>query len=256
MYKTVALLLHLIGLHVAIEAGAYAAEPAAIKCAISGNPADPANPVAYANRGDRCEGVFRQPVSASAQLSLMGVHAHMPEFVPGSGRPITVTPMSAKLPAALAVRVLSSRPRQYYRMDARIAPGARFIWKRDIADNPAVRLAPGDVKVLLCENSCDSAALKVVPASVAESRAPSSKVITLWFRAAVDLRHLYVTLHRQPGQTAAMQDADVLAGRMLPAGAAKDVLAALKPGTYSLKATAVPADPNAMDEVRAQIIVP
>jgi hypothetical protein len=220
--------------------------------------ADPSSPIAYMNRGDRCEGLFRQQVAAPAQLSLIGVHRHVPAFTPGSGKFLTIaTPANIKGGATLSIRILSSRPRQYYRMDATLQSGSRFIWKRDIIDNPAVKLGPTDVKALLCESSCSVPEPKIFPASIVETKAPQSQGITLWFRAAVDLRKLFVTLRRVQGPSGGeFEDTDVLSGRLLPAGAAKDVFAVLKSGAYTLKATAVPAGAQAMDEVRAQITVP
>ncbi len=215
---------------------------------------DASNPTAYKDRGDRCEGIFRQQVAASAQLALIGVHRHSPTFEPGSGKPLTVT-SAAQSGAALALRVLSSRPRQYYRMDATLH-GSSFVWKRDVIDNPAIQLTPSEAKALLCETSCSVANPKIYPVSIVEAKASRSQGITLWFRAAVDIKQLFITLRPIGGQAnTEFEESDVLDGRMLPAGAAKDVFAILKSGSYSLKAIAVPVGAEAMDEVRAQIII-
>lgn len=219
---------------------------------------DTSNPVAYKDRGDRCEGIFRQKVAASAQLALIGVHRHPPAFTAGSGTPLTIVPaINDKPGAALALRVISSRPRQYYRMDATLHSGSSFVWKRDIIDNPAIHLTPPDAKALLCETSCGVANPKIFPVSIVETKAPPSQGITLWFRAAVDLKQLFITLRPTRGQARTdFEESDVLEGRLLPAGAPKDVFATLKSGAYTLKAIAVPAGAEAMNEVRAQVIVP
>lgn len=214
----------------------------------------------YKDFGDRCEGIFQQQVPAFAnptQLALIGVHRHSPAFSPGSGKPLTVSFASnAKSGTALALRVLSSRPRHQYRMDATLRSGASFVWKRDIIDNPAIQLTPADAKALLCETSCDVANPKIFPVSIVETKAPPSQGITLWFRAAVDLKQLFITLRPVGDQAKTeFEESDILDGRLLPAGAAKDVFAILKNGAYTLNAIAVPQGAEPMNEVRAQIIV-
>ncbi len=215
--------------------------------------------VTYANRGDRCEGLFRQQVAASAQLTLLGVHSHEPLFTAGSGKPLTVaTAYRGGSAASLNLRVLSSRTRLYYRMDTSFAPGTRFLWKRDVIDDPSVRLQPTEMKALLCEGSCSSREPVVAPVSISESAQtpPKQGGITFWFRAAVELKQLFVTIENQGSKTAVMKNEDVLEGRLLPAGAAKDVFVPLKKGAYTLRATAVPSGDNARDQARAKIIVP
>lgn len=244
-----------------IAAGALKAVPAKAqpdkdRCAVQGVPVDKSNYVAYQDRGDRCEGLFRQQVAASAQLTLLGVHTHEPAFSPGANNALMITALGAKQPPALALRVLSSRPRQYYRLDAKLAPGGRFQWNCAILDNSAVRLAPTDVKALLCEPTCDSAEPRIFPASITDSRPPASQGVTLWLRAAVDLNQLFITLQGAPNQNTGFNNIDVLNKRLLPAGAAFSVFAKLKSGTYALRATAVPDGKNAMDEIRAQIVIP
>jgi hypothetical protein len=78
----------------------------------------------------------------------------------------------------------------------------------------------------------------------------------LWFRAAIDLRKLFITLQRLPNGKTALKNTDVLEGRLLPAGAAKDVFVTLRSGTYDLRALAVPVGASAMDQVRARIVIP
>jgi hypothetical protein len=241
---------------VTASAGDSQGQPKRNGCNAIGGPVEKASPLAYTDRGDRCEGLFRQKVAASAQLALIGVHAHSPKFKPGSGKTLTVVPVGAGHASAIAIRVLSSRPRLYYRMDAKLASATRFVWKREILDNSRVTLGPREIKALLCEESCDKKVPKVFPASITEGRAPPSGGVTLWFRAAIDLRKLFITLQRRPNGKTALKNTDVLEGRLLPAGAAKDVFVTLRSGTYDLRALAVPVGASAMDQVRARIVIP
>jgi hypothetical protein len=220
--------------------------------------ADPANPVAYKNRGDRCEGVFRQQVAASAQLSLIGVHRHAPDFKARSGKDLKIaSPPHLQSGTALSLRILSSRPRQYYRLDANLTSGAAFLWKRDVIDNSALQLGPNDIKALLCDKSCSVREPKIYPVSIVEDKAPRSEGVSFWFRAAVDLKAIFVSISPAPGQKGSgVEENDILEGRTLPAGAPASVFAPLKPGTYVLKATAVPLEAVAIDEIRAKIVAP
>ncbi len=179
-------------------------------CPVRESP-DPANPVAYANRGDRCEGLFRQQVAASAQLLLLGVHSHEPDFNPNSGTPLAVSTAFRGNPAkVLNFRVLSSRTRLYYRMDASFPQGTRFVWKRDVISAPSIQLKPSEVKGLLCDGPCNVPEPTVLPVSISEKKAPKTQGITLWFRAAVDLKQLFLSIENSTSNVSVLKDKDVL----------------------------------------------
>jgi hypothetical protein len=211
--------------------------------------------VGYKERGGRCEGLFRQPVAASAKLAVVGLHRNDPDFSPGSGRPITVAAQTRSSGTAISLRVLSSRQRQYYRMDTVLGPKAQFIWPRDVVDHSQVRLTPHDVKAIACEKTCDASEPRLVPVSISEDAQAPAGGITLWMRAALDLRQLFVLVERESDRKPVMANEEVLEGRMLPAGAPKDVFLELAPGVYRLRATAVPIGNSAIDEMKAVLLI-
>lgn len=211
--------------------------------------------VGYKDRGGRCEGLFRQPVAASAKLAVVGLHRHPPDFSPGSGKPILVTAQAREATAAISLRVLSSRQRQYYRMDAVLDPKSRFVWPRDVVDHSQVRLTPHEVKAIACEKTCDVSEPRLVPVSISEGGQVASNGVTLWMRAALDLRQLFVSVERESDRSPVFPNEEVLAGQTLPAGAPIDVFLPLKPGAYRLRATAVPIGDNAIDEMKAILLI-
>jgi hypothetical protein len=85
------------------------------------------NPAGYQPRGDRCEGQYAQPVSATA-LRLWG--ASYDDIATG-----TIQLGFSWIPAGTAVRlrVRSRRPNRFYQMDATLPRGrASFSWPRDV----------------------------------------------------------------------------------------------------------------------------
>jgi hypothetical protein len=211
--------------------------------------------VGYKDRGGRCEGLFRQPVAASAKLAVIGLHRHEPDFSLDSGKPITVAVKARGSTAAISLRVLSSRQRQYYRMDAVLGTGTQFVWPRDIVEDHQVRLMAHEAKAIACERICDVSEPRLMPVSITEGRQVPSNGITLWMRAALDLRQLFVFVEGEHDRKPVLPNEDVLEGRMLPAGAAKDVFLGLGQGVYRLRATAVPIGNNAIDEMKAILVV-
>lgn len=231
------------------------AGPAAAQCpvALESN-SDQAT--GYTQRGDRCEGLFRQPVATSAALRIVGIHRHGPEFAPGSGAPITVS-VSRPPRAKLGLRILSTKPRQYYRLDGVMAANGTFAWSRDVMDHARIRLEPSNVKAVACEQSCETKGARLYPISIAEGRVAASNGITIWFRAGVDLAQLFVSVSGAGANVkkVMMANAEVLSGRSMPAGVAKDVFLTLTPGVYTVRATAVPKGDNAVDEIQSDVVV-
>lgn len=234
---------------------AGAADAQKLPCPVSVDAAASAG-TTYTNRGDRCEGLFRQPVAASAELRIIGFHRHPPSFAVRSGVPIqvAVTPRTASTPIRL--RVVSAKQRQYYRMDAAVPAGGRFTWKRDVIDHSGVMLEPQNTKAIACEGDCERAEPTLLAVSIAETPQAPSPVVSIWLRASLDLSQLNVTLERKGSPKPEMANVEVLQQRVMPAGAARPIEVKLAPGIYSFRATAVPIGQNAVDEVRATLVVP
>jgi hypothetical protein len=214
--------------------------------------ADPA--IAYRDRGGRCEGLFQQVIAASAKLRIVGLHRHEPAFQPGSGKPIVVAVRGSQPSSKLSLRIVSSRQRQYYRLDAIVGANGRYTWGRDIIDHPRVALSPYDVKALACEGPCEASEPKLFAVSIAEAGPQQSEGVTIWMRAALDVSKLFLTLERASDGKVFMNHEEVLGGRVLPAGKPLDVFVTLPGGAYRFHATVVPTGDTAVDEVRATLM--
>lgn len=228
------------------------AAPAVADCAIRGIEPVADKSIGYRDRQGVCEGLFRQPVAASAKLAVIGFHRHAPNYQPRGIAPIAV---STNIAGAARLRVVSSRQRQYYRMDTSLDGGGKFAWRRDVIDHPGVHLMPHEVKAIACQGSCDVAEPRLLPVSISDAPATATKGVTLWLRAALDLKQLFVTVERLSDRKAELSEDLLFKQQPLPAGAAKELFMTLKPGQYRLRATAVPTGNNAIDEFRALLVV-
>lgn len=120
------------------------------------------SPTDYKKRGDRCEGVFRKRVSASARPRLRGFHIYVPRFRVGG----------PEAPRALTTHVLgdgeraesgrlvvrSVKPKHYYQMDTdRVGPGQTYEWDQGVLVDVArkARLDARDLAAMYCQNDCD-----------------------------------------------------------------------------------------------------
>jgi hypothetical protein len=212
----------------------------------------------YTQRGTHCEGLFRQPVAASASLRIVGFHKAAPAYEPGSGRELIVTAAQRQKSSSVALRILSTKARQYYRLDATLDGKGQFAWPRTLIDHPRIRLEPSHAKALACDKSCEGSALRIYPVAIVEQgkSAPASGV-TLWLRAGADLDQLRVTVSSSDKKVTKpiMDNTDVLAGRTLFAGVPQEIFLPIKAGSYRMKALAVPKGNSAMDEVQAELVV-
>ncbi len=155
------------------------------------------------------------------------------------------------------VRVLSTKPRQYYRLDAPLDAKGGFTWPRTLIDHPRIRLEPVNTKAMACERSCDTPLPRLYPVTISESAARPSGGVTVWFRAGVDLSQLLVTVSRveRGARKPVLERTDLLAGRTLIAGVAKDLILEASAGSFVVKAIAVPKGGSSMDEVEAELVL-
>jgi hypothetical protein len=241
---------------VGVLAGAVLWAPlvsAASRCPGDVKPASDAA-VAYADRGDRCEGLYQQPVAASAKLQIIGAHRNRPIFDAGSGVPILVSAITAGA-GDLKLRILSTKPQLYYRLDASLDSKGQFLWKRNIVDDVRVGLKPADIAALICAGSCEKSSPTIYPAALTEKATQSVDGITIRMRAALDLKELLVTVESGGAPLPNFNKKNVLDMGALPGGVAKNIFLDVGPGTYQLRALAIPVGTNASDEARAMIII-
>ena len=106
------------------------------------SPCDPAlaqassDPNGYRLRGDRCEGLYIQPVSGRASLVVASFVEAFADFDARNTRELRLdwTPASPSTPTFL--RAYGLRRRQYYRMDATPPAGSRsYLWPATILGN-------------------------------------------------------------------------------------------------------------------------
>lgn len=102
----------------------------AVPCDASLEP-DPADPWGYRARGDRCEGIYAQPVSGTP-LIVASFTERFAAFDPDSVRSLVLrwTPDSS---GNVRLRAIALRHRLYYRMDAeRPAPAGSWEWPANL----------------------------------------------------------------------------------------------------------------------------
>lgn len=111
-------------------------------------PVSTSNPLGYRLRGDRCEGVYVQEVSATPITVAAFGQFNVPD--PPGGGPLRLewTPASPAAGAdGVRLRAYSVRPRTYYRMDSlQPAQATSFEWPTDVV--AALKLAWSDIGIV------------------------------------------------------------------------------------------------------------
>jgi hypothetical protein len=170
----------------------------------SASPCDPAliqprdDPNGYRLRGDRCEGIYLQPLSGSAALLVVSFTEAYGAFDPRAelSVPLDWTPLDAGRPTWL--RAYGLRLRQYYRMDAERPAGVHaYAWETAILGNLGLsrRLLGA---VAWQEATVGSQAQRIhLPLRIASTgRAAHSGSYELTLLAGVELTEVFVTLSR------------------------------------------------------------
>jgi hypothetical protein len=227
-----------------------------------------ASPVAnedlkYKLRGNRCEGLFMQSVAASSHIRIIGYHRHDPVFPEKSKDPIPILVARLHAPATEAVtsqvdlHVVSTRFRQYYRMDALVSPGALFPWDRTLLADQQIELKPDELAAIACA-PCDDSNLRLLAVSVGEDKTAPKQSLDVVFISSVDISNLKIHLVTPRGETVE---------KKVPLGG--PVLLAQMPlhfalgefvhvgGEYRMMVIATPRYPeSAMGDFQARIDVP
>lgn len=97
--------------------------------------------LAYQSRGNRCEGLYIQPVSGGILLASLTVGAARPGWTP----PETTLRWRAPDGVPIHLRSMSLGRGPYYRMDANVTGRSQFAWPVDVRE--ALKFAPADVGV-------------------------------------------------------------------------------------------------------------
>ena len=137
------------------------------ECKIGFTPITSPSALGYQDRGDRCEGLFVQPISTSG-LRLVGYQWDVNNFENGASLIQVNTPSDGNK----AVTIVSTRKRQYYRMDSSFRQRS-FSFPHDLLSHPAIDLGSDELAVLACVDACDTLEPVLMPAIVAT--APPAK---------------------------------------------------------------------------------
>ncbi|WP_306030175.1 hypothetical protein [Stappia sp. MMSF_3263] len=116
--------------------------------------------LAYKQRGDRCEGLFSQQVSATG-MRIAAYHRHPASYDETS---LALNISSGATDTSKALTVTSLRPKQFYRMDARFS-GNNYSLPLDVVRHPNVNVVPSDFAAVVCKENCDTSVPTLTPAS-------------------------------------------------------------------------------------------
>jgi hypothetical protein len=110
--------------------------------AVAADPCDPGliqpkqDPNAYQFRGDRCEGIYLQPLAGSAALLFASFTEAFQAFDPRADRSLQLEWIPVEGAGPTRLRAYGLRSRQYYRMDADRPAGMRsYSWPTTILSN-------------------------------------------------------------------------------------------------------------------------
>jgi len=113
------------------------------------NPCDPnlkqlgENPNGYKLRGDRCEGIYVQPVSGTTALLVASFTESYEDYDPSALGELSIE-WSSPTEAPVRLRAYALREKLYYQMDAIVDAGnAAYVWPGDILN--ALHLSKWDV---------------------------------------------------------------------------------------------------------------
>jgi hypothetical protein len=149
-YKMRAILLADLSLMFLLAFGPYDRASAAQTIAQQ-SPCDPSlgemsqNPMGYKLRGDRCEGIYIQPVSSSSLL-VASFTRGFDDFDPSSLQALSID-WSSPAPTAVRLRAYALREKLYYRMDAAVGPDrTTYLWSGSVLNS--LHLSKRDVGVV------------------------------------------------------------------------------------------------------------
>lgn len=173
--------------------------------------------LSYKMRGNRCEGLFIQKVSATG-LRIAAFHKH-PASYDDTSLAINISTNVSPTPKVLTVTSL--KPKQYYRMDAAFG-GANFSLPSSMIRHPEINVEPTDFAAIICKENCSSGTPTLVPASFDDDK-PFNPYIAMV--ANLELFDLRIKIEdANTGEL--LFDTEMLGHRTWPAA---------KPATFPLK---------------------
>lgn len=174
------------------------------ECALSVE-VEEGSPVAYRARGNRCEGVYDQPVANRINLRIAGFHWGAPVFDPAKDEAVRVSVPPAEPGRTVQLRIVSTRRHDYYQMDTRAVGGdGTFSWPLDVVRQLDDPLQPFHAAALACVSDCDGGSAgrpTLLPVSLgsmqaAPSQEKGSQRLTVIALADVELSKAEATLRQ------------------------------------------------------------
>jgi len=203
----------LLGMVTAMELAVPAAQ--AQRCALKVE-VDQESRVAYQSRGNRCEGIYDQPIANRINLRIAGFHQGVPVFDVHQDDSVQITVKPYVAGKEVLLRVISTRRHGYFQMDTRaFDDDGRFTWDLDVAEQLTDPLRPFDTAALACVSNCESHRSILLPVSFSQPSAAKKPAasLTVVVLADVELGSLTATLRQ--GDHVIFEDLAV-GGRYLP----------------------------------------
>jgi hypothetical protein len=154
-------------------------------------------PYKYAERGDRCEGVYVRLVGSSA-LTLLSFTSAFEAFDPKSGQPLVLEWVSPPKGAEVRLRAVTTRPHLYYRMDTSVRAGeSRYAWPTDVL--AAMGLGRADVGLVGSTRDVSGDTEQEILLPLTASPKPPASIVgarpfTLLAQSSAQLSELFVTV--------------------------------------------------------------
>ena len=165
--------------------------------------------IGYRDRGDRCEGLFVQKVSATG-LRIAAFHNHPAIYKKDS---LHIGVYSKAVETSKELTVTSIKSRQHYRMDT-VFSGDAYDLPLDVLQHPLIDVKPADVSAVVCTDNCQSTLPTLVPASFAKDKERNPYVT---FIANLQLHELRVTI-KDKGTDEILFSQEMLGNRSWAAG--------------------------------------
>lgn len=164
--------------------------------------------LSYKMRGNRCEGLFAQKVSATG-IRIVAFHNHPISFESDA---LTMRIISDNKENVKNLTVSSLRNKIYYRMDT-VYAGLNFDLSLDIIRHPEINMQPYDLAALICKQDCDGLTPTFIPASFVDNKKNRPHVTLM---ANLDILELNVLIKDQAtGQV--LFDQEIIGDRVWPA---------------------------------------
>ncbi len=180
-------------------AGTQSNQALAADCQLPAGAAE-ASALAYQDRGNRCEGIYRQKVSGRVNLRIVGYHANRVKIDNSSDEWVIQMQAHAEQATQLPLlQVVSLRANDYFQMDTtQLNEDGIFRWQTDLLSGLDYPPQARDLAALACSPSCslrEQSKQNLFPVSFgSEPYTSTEPVVLVYVMADVELQSLLATL--------------------------------------------------------------